>query len=286
MKSGQFMAMVKSGQKEFVELDIEGCFINEKLSNLLFEKCFFEADFTGADLSKAVFKECNLKMCTFSYCNLEGARFDFNSLESARFEFVQYNDLIFENNSAYGGNYTKEILEYEQYPNYPGFHIVRVKAGWFDVILIGKSKTIIVTASSYLGNNAPHQLLKSLNEICEEKFENKSVTKWLCWDEEPGAYIWKLIWKNDKIKITVYSAKRDSYKIDSENRKSLENEEIFNNEIEIEGEFFGFIKEVAGSFERIRNLKKGKHYEKEWGGFPENELYKLKSFISTIKRTK
>lgn len=286
MKTEEFMALAKSGQKEFVELDIEGSFVNEDLSNLSFEKCFIVADFTGANLSKSVFERCNLKTCIFNYCNLESTSFESNCLDAADFKFVQYNSLIFKNNSAYGCDFTKEILEDIQYTNYPGFHIVQIKAGWFEVILIDRVKSVIVTASDYLGNDAPYELLKSLNEICEDKAMNTSITRWLCWDEEPGAYIWKLIRENNKIKIAVYAAKRDSYDIDLEDRKDLEKEEVIETEIEIEGEFLGFIKEVAGAFEKIRDLKGEKLYEEQWGKFPVHELKRLKSFISEIKHKK
>jgi uncharacterized protein YjbI with pentapeptide repeats len=60
MKADEILALIKSGMNEFYELDIEGSFINKNLSSLYFERCFFIADFSGANLTKTVFDKCNL----------------------------------------------------------------------------------------------------------------------------------------------------------------------------------------------------------------------------------
>jgi len=285
MTSEELLALLKSGKNEFYELDIEGIFINENLSNLFFEKCFFVADFSGANLTKTVFDGCNLKTCDFSYCNLEGSIFENNCLDATEFKFVQFKNITFKNNSAYGCEFTKELLEDMQYDNYPGFHISTVKAGWFDVILSDRAKNITVTASDYLCNDAPYEFLIVINDLCSVNSADISKTKWLCWDEEPGAYIWKLERQDEIITIGVYTAKRDSYDISPQDRQHLDREEIYCTDFETTGDFHGFIREVADSYEKIKSLKReDKNYEKQWGGFPDIELSKLKSYIQTVKQ--
>lgn len=287
MTSEELLALIKSGESEFYGIDIEGTLINENLSNLLFEKCFFIADFSGANLAKTVFDGCNLKTCDFSYCNLEGSTFKDNCLDATEFMFVQFKNITFKDNSAYGCEFTKEVLEDMQYDNYPSFHISEVNAGWFDVILSDRSKTIVVTASAYLSNDAPYEFLAAINDLCAANLDDTPITRWVCWDEEPGAYIWKLERQYKTITIGVYTAKRDSYAISLKDRQNLDCEEIDCTDFETTGDFHGFIKEVAESFEKIKSLnREDKNYEKQWGTFPDIELSKLKSYIQTAKQQK
>jgi len=243
MKQKEFSKFLKIGQTEFKNLDIEGDFINENLNNLVFENCFIVADFTGANLRNTVFINCNLKTCIFDYSNLEHSSFNNNSFDGAEFKFAQYNHITFTDNWSYGCNFSKTILEQVIFEESPGFHIVIVHAGWFEVMLVSKEKQSIITASDYLGNDAPKQLLEVLCEMCEYDNNDLDIERWLCWDEEPGASIWSLLRNDEKIKITVYCAKRDSHEINLEDRKSLEKEEIYNVDVEVEGNFYFLIKE-------------------------------------------
>lgn len=166
MKADELLALIKTGTTEFYELDIEGTFINENLSDLYFERCFFVADFYGANLTKTVFDRCNLKTCDFSYCNLNDSIFKNNCLDAAKFKFVYFNNLAFKENSAYGCDFTKDLLEDMRFTNYPGFHIAGVKAGWFNVLLVDRGKSISIIASNYLGHDAPSELLEAVIDLC------------------------------------------------------------------------------------------------------------------------
>jgi uncharacterized protein YjbI with pentapeptide repeats len=280
MKADEILALIKSGMNEFYELDIEGSFINKNLSSLYFERCFFVADFSGANLTKTVFDECNLKTCDFSYCGLNDSTFKNNCLDAAEFKFVQFNNLTFKNNSAYGCDFTKDLLEDMQFTNYPGFHIAGIKAGWFDVLLVDRAKTIYITASNYLGHDAPFELLKAVNDF---NSGDKSKTNWISWGDEPGTYIWKLERQNETININIYESQTIP-----KDRKHLEKEETYRIDFETNGEFLGFVKEVATSFEKAKKLDdESKYYEKEWRHkFPDAELYKMRSFIHTIRQNR
>ena len=155
MKQKEFSKLLKVGQTEFKNLDIEGDFINENLNNLVFENCFIVADFTGANLRNTVFTNCNLKTCIFDYSNLEHSSFNNNSLDGAEFKFAQYNHIAFTDNWSYGCNFSKTILEQVIFEGSPGFHIINIHAGWFEIMLVSKEKQSIITASDYLGNDAP-----------------------------------------------------------------------------------------------------------------------------------
>lgn len=281
MNSNELLTFISAGQKVFYDLDIEGNLINEDLSGLSFENCFFLVDFYGSDLTKTKFEHCNLKTCIFNYCLLEDAVFNSNSVEAADFKYTRFKNITFINNTSYGSQYTVELLEDLRYDSHPGFHITRVKAGWFEVVLADKAQTIMVTASAYLGHDAPLELLVALNDLCmpcpRDITAGQSKIKWLCWDDEPGAWLWKLERLNDLIKVAIYTAKKDSWEI---NRHDLEREAIYSKDFESEGDFFGFIKEIVKSYEIIGTLKNEQmNYENQWGSFPGSQWLKLKSCI-------
>lgn len=93
---------------------------------------------------------------------------------------MQFIKLNFKNDSVYGCDFTKDLLENIQFTNYPGFHIAGIKAGWFDVLLVNRAKTIYITASNYLGHDAPFELLKAVNDF---NSGDKSKTNWISWDD-------------------------------------------------------------------------------------------------------
>jgi hypothetical protein len=284
MKYEEFIKNVKSGQQEFKGIDLEGSFINEDLSNLVFENCFIVADFTGSNLSRTCFTECNLKTCIFNYANLEQAEFSRNNLDAADFMFAQYSNLIFKDNTSYSSIFTKEILEDTIYAQLPGFHIVKVYAGWFEVMLMGNRTMSIISASDYLGNDAPKELIEALCEMSENDMDKEHIERWLCWDEEPGAFIWKIVRNIEKIQITVNIAKRDSGEIKVDDRKALEKEEIYSEDILIEGQFYFFCKEVIKSFEKIRKMKSKENYEENWGVFPDTQLKRLNKALANRRK--
>ncbi|WP_349947466.1 hypothetical protein ABFV83_03000 [Lacrimispora sp. BS-2] len=132
------------------------------------------------------------------------------------------------------------INEDMQFTNYPGFHIAGVKAGWFDILLVDRAKTINITASNYLGHDAPFELLKAVNDLTIVNTDDKSKTNWISWDDEPGTYIWKLERQNETININIYESQTIP-----KDRKHLEKEETYRIDFETNGEFLGFVKEVS-----------------------------------------
>jgi hypothetical protein len=133
----------------------------------------------------------------------------------------------------------------------------------------------------HLGHDAPSELLEAVNDLCIVNSNDKSKTKWISWDDEPGTYIWKLERQEETIIIDIYESKNIP-----KDRKQLDKEEIYRTNFVANGDFYGFIKEIAESFEKTKNLdNESKYYEREWRcKFPDAELSKLKSLIQTIKQ--
>ena len=151
-----------------------------------------------------------------------------------------------------------------------------IKAGWFDVQISNELKTFELTNSWYLGNDAPKILLRNFNELC-----SINDTRWLCWHDEPGAYIWKLSKHKDMVTYEISSAMRDSYAIscvkESNQLGNFEGEELKLEEkyaLELEGEtnFFDAFASIVKAFEKYSFGDKLIVYQREWRDFPFNEF--------------
>jgi len=70
---------------------------------------------------------------------------------------------------------------------------------------VNRAKTIYITASNYLGHDAPFELLKAVNDF---NSGDKSKNNWISWDDEPGTYIWKLERQNETININNTNRKQ------------------------------------------------------------------------------
>ncbi len=122
--------------------------------------------------------------------------------------------------------FLKRLLEDMRFANYPGFHIAGVRAGWFDVFLVDREKSINTIAPNHLGRDAPSKLLEAVNDLCIVNLDDKSKIKRVSWDDEPGAYIWRLERKDETISIHIYESKTIS-----KDRKQLEREELYRTDL-------------------------------------------------------
>ncbi|MDP4181332.1 MAG: pentapeptide repeat-containing protein [Bacillota bacterium] len=276
MKAEDLRELIKKGQKSFKDINLGGCFINDDLRNLIFENCLIDADFSGANLSRTIFKNCNLKSCIFCYSNLDLSKFEGNFLDDTEFNFAQFRYITFINNSAYGSIFSKEILEMLRYPDFPGFHIMSVNVGWFEIILAGRDKMLEIPASIYLGNDAPWELLKALNSLYIQNSQKEVVEAIVCWDGEPNATIWKIKCEFDKIFLSIYTSDCESYEID---RTSLDTYTTGVPDFEVIGMRDDFINEIIKSFENIVKRMGKEDYMKEWSEFPDYQLAELKARI-------
>ena len=91
-----------------------------------------------------------------------------------------------------------------------------------------------------------------------------------------GTYIWKLERQNETININIY----ESQTIPND-RKHLEKEETYRTDFETNGEFRGFVKVVAASFEKAKKLDDERKkadwqilWRRPWAPLPNQELLK------------
>lgn len=156
------------------------------------------------------------------------------------------------------------------------FEIVRIKSGWFDVAFSNGLDKISLTNSWYLGNNAPKILLSNLIALYNGKNE-----VWLCWHEEPGAYILHLKKIKNTVTINISTAVKSSLDLYYEG-DILKDEELDEYLITIPIPFVQFVKEIYLEFYSYSFGSNLKVYEKEWGTFPMDEYKNLKKLIEVM----
>ena len=85
------------------------------------------------------------------------------------------------------------------------FEIHKIHWGWFEVCFTPHTeKQGLLTNSDYLGCDAPALFLEALGDL----LEGKSCEKWLCWQDEPGAYILHIGMVEKDISVEIFYAKR------------------------------------------------------------------------------
>ncbi len=158
------------------------------------------------------------------------------------------------------------------------FSIFEIKAGWFEVML---NDQIIITNSYYMGNDAPRILIKNLVQM----FSLESGIIRLCWQDEPGALIWKFEVNNGKVNTKILDCNiENTYKLQYEGRSLdvFDDSEIF---FEAKDSLYNLALNVYHEFKNYSNGDMLKHYEKEWMPFPHEELNKLGDILKS-KRIK
>lgn len=157
------------------------------------------------------------------------------------------------------------------------FKIAYLEAGWFEVEISNGIDEAYITNSDLHGNDAPNILLRNLNELSAME----SGTRWLCWHDEPGGYIWTLRKVNDDIYYTVSVALKDSDKLDYEGTR-LQKEKIREVMIDSKISFRTMLESIVNSLEPYSFGKNLEVYQKEWGDFPIDEFQEAKKFLSMI----
>jgi len=94
---------------DFVEdLSLEGM----GLSGAVFEDCFMNLDFSGANLERTKFIRCNLKCASFQNAQLKYAEINDCCVEGIELKGAKIEGLRFENNGYFGFNLTqKDIIK-------------------------------------------------------------------------------------------------------------------------------------------------------------------------------
>ena len=152
------------------------------------------------------------------------------------------------------------------------FEIHRIRYGWFEVCFTPHDeKKGWLCNSDYLQCDAPKYFLDALADILEEK----TAEEWLCWQDEPGAYILRLALESGKIAAEIFNAP-DSFELPYRGNElaAAEKEFEYRNSFEIKE----LLDDVLTEFSLYENGNGLALYNKHWDVFPEKEFQRLKSF--------
>ncbi len=159
------------------------------------------------------------------------------------------------------------------------FEIHGIRYGWFEVCFTPHDeKHGWLTNSDYLGCDAPALFLDALADILEEK----TPEEWLCWQDEPGAYILRLALEGGKISVEIFLAEKDSMDLSHRGaelafeEKTLEYGNLF--------EIKELLDDVLVEFSLYENGNGLALYNKHWGKFPEKEYRRLKKFAAGFNK--
>lgn len=158
------------------------------------------------------------------------------------------------------------------------FEIHGIHYGWFQVCFTPHGeKQGFLTNSDYLGCDAPAQFLDALADILEKK----SHEEWLCWQDEPGAYILRLALEDGKVAVEIFLAP-DSTELPYRGAElaSAEKEFYYKNSFEIKQ----LLNDVLVEFSLYENGNGLRLYNKHWDAFPEKEFLRLKRFAAEFNR--
>lgn len=158
------------------------------------------------------------------------------------------------------------------------FEIHGIRYGWFEVCFTPHDeKRGWLCNSDYLQCDAPRHFLDALADILEEK----SAEEWLCWQDEPGAYILRLALENAKITAEIFLAP-DSLGLPYRGSElaSVEKEFDYKNSFEIKK----LLDDVLVEFSLYENGNGLTLYQKHWDEFPEKEFLRLKRFAAEFNK--
>lgn len=149
------------------------------------------------------------------------------------------------------------------------FKIICISHGWFEIDF---NRQFILTNSDFLCCDAPALLLQAMGNLMEG-----DGVQWLCWQDEPGAYLLKLERKGNKFIGKVYDTEADSTELDYEGQ-GLEDhitECIYCFEDDINQAAEAILEE----FSLYENGNGRDRYCRHWGDFPCKEYERLKRLL-------
>ncbi len=158
------------------------------------------------------------------------------------------------------------------------FEIHGIHFGWFQVCFTPHGeKQGWLTNSDYMQCDAPRLFLDALADILEEK----SAEEWLCWQDEPGAYILRLALQDGKVAVEIFLAP-DSIELPYRGMElaSVKKEFDYKNSFEIKR----LLDDVLVEFSLYENGNGLRLYNKHWDEFPEKEFLRLKKFAEEFDK--
>lgn len=160
------------------------------------------------------------------------------------------------------------------------FEIHRIRYGWFQVCFTPHDeKKGWLTNSDYLQCDAPALFLDALANILEKN----SREEWLCWQDEPGAYILRLALENGKVAVEIFIAEKDSLDLPYSGTELASEEKVFEygNSFEIKQ----LLNDVLTEFSLYENGNGLRLYNMHWGDFPQKEYHRLRQCARELNKT-
>ena len=159
------------------------------------------------------------------------------------------------------------------------FEIHGIRYGWFQVCFTPHGeKQGWLTNSDYLQCDAPALFLEAVANILEKK----SHEEWLCWQDEPGAYILRLALDGEKAAVKIFIAEKDSLDLPYSGAELAREEKTI--EYENSFEIKTLLNDVLVEFSLYENGNGLALYNKHWGEFPEKEYRRLKKFAEEFNK--
>lgn len=160
------------------------------------------------------------------------------------------------------------------------FEIHKIRWGWFEVCFTPHAeKQGFLTNSDYLQCDAPALLLEALGDL----LEGKSREKWLCWQDEPGAYVLHIGIEEKNFSVEIYYSKKDSLDLPFSGEELADDlDELVYSEV---FEARNLLDDVLTEFGLYENGNGLRLYNKHWGDFPQKEYHRLRQCARELDKT-
>jgi len=152
------------------------------------------------------------------------------------------------------------------------FKVILISYGWFEVDF---NRSCVLTNSHYLGCDAPGLLLEALGDL----LENKTNDAWLCWQDEPGAYILNLEKQGEKLIVRVYGTDKESMEL--EHSGASLKEHIAECIYKAEEDFAESVENILDEFALYENGTGRNRYQEHWGDFPNAAYDRARKFLQS-----
>lgn len=151
------------------------------------------------------------------------------------------------------------------------FKIVSISHGWFQVDF---NRQFLLTNSDFLNCDAPALLLEAVGNL----MEYGTAVQWLCWQNEPSAYILKLERKGNQLIGQVYDTDAESTELDYSGQGLADyiTECVFC----FEEEMNQAAKTIADEFSLYEKGNGREQYCRHWSAFPDKEYGRLHMLLS------
>lgn len=148
------------------------------------------------------------------------------------------------------------------------FKILSISHGWFEVDF---NRQFVLTNSDFMGCDAPALFLNALADL----FDSKAAVQWLCWQDEPGAYILRLERDCERLIIEIFDAIRDSEYLEYSGAclEKYIGKRVYKGEDKIRP----FVEVVIAEFGLYENGNGQQRYQYHWGAFPQEQYSRLKN---------